>query len=572
MLKLFFALGLMLGLITCARADQSLPTATTDTPNIIVPSELTPPKPTSSDQTTITNATEPHPSTPSVPLLPTLHEQRQPPAPVEEGFSTPDSRSDSTSSNEPQSDEPILPLVPNPATDNEPTITNLPATSPSLAMDQAPSGDLWALLRSGFGMPDMTVDAPLVTRHIAWLSARPDYVDRTLQRSRMYLYFIIHEVQRRGMPTEIALLPLVESAFNPHAISRNQASGMWQFIPSTAQLFGLHRDWWYDGRKDIVSTTYSALDYLQRLHDEFHDWGLALAGYNCGEGKIRREIAYNRAHGLPIDLEHLSLPDETRNYVPKLLAAKTIILDPDHYGLALPALPDQPYFASVTTHQSLDIKVAAQFCQLSTEEFLMLNPGFNRPIIQLNAHRERTILVPVSAAQSFLAHLDDPEAKLVSWQPRQLHRGEPLEQVAREYGMTGDELKRVNGIANNKKLASGGLVLVPVKTSDTSSPEDIPVNSKATPEAELASSPSPSHHRSRQPSPSQPSQYPASNSRHHHHHSHHARTRQPTSSHSHHKKSSHSHADGSPHGHHGSPHPSTARPTHSTSHHHKKKK
>ncbi|NDU90896.1 transglycosylase SLT domain-containing protein [Ferrovum myxofaciens] len=363
---------------------------------------------------------------------------------------------------------------------------------PPQASDQAPPGEVWDRIRSGFALPDLTDDRDnqLVAKHIAWFVARPDYVERTLNRSRMYLYFIASEVQRRGMPTEIALLPVVESAYNPHALSRSQASGIWQFIPSTARLFGLHKDWWYDGQKDVVASTYSALDYLQRLYDEFHSWDLALAAYNCGEGKIRREIAYNQARQLPTDFAHLNLSDETRNYVPRLLAAKTIVLSPEHYGLILPPIPDEPYFSSITTHKRIDTKVAAQLAGLSVEDFLMLNPGFNRPLIQLDSHQNTTILVPVSAANSFIARLDDPDIILVSWQTRQLQRGEAIDHVAHEYGMSGEELKRINGIAANRRIASGGVILVPFsKTAETGLPAPPPDLPASPPEAELSTPP-----------------------------------------------------------------------------------
>lgn len=378
----------------------------------------------------------------------------------------------------------ILPLLPEESA-AAPETPAAPTRLPS-AEDQASPGDLWDRIRSGFALPPLSPNNPLVAHQIEWLANRPDYVERTLTRSQPYLFFIVQEVQHRGMPTEIALLPFVESAFNPHAISRSQASGMWQFIPSTARVFGLHRDWWYDGQKDIVATTYSALDYLQRLYEEFHDWNLALASYNVGEGKIRREIAYNQAHGQPTDFEHLNLPDETRNYVPRLLAAQAIVMAPEHYGLILPPIANQPYFVSVTTHKSLDTKVAAKFCEMDESQFLMLNPGFNRPLIQIIPHQERTILVPVAVANSFVAHLDDPDAKLVSWEPRHLKRGEPLDRIAREYGMTSDELKRVNGISANKKIAGGGLILVPAGNHEDSV-DVAPVDPNGRPEAEISS-------------------------------------------------------------------------------------
>lgn len=322
--------------------------------------------------------------------------------------------------------------------------------------------DLWDRIRDGFALEPLPDDR-LVNRHIAWFSARPDYVERTVERSRLYLYYIVEEVQRRGMPMEIALLPIVESAFNPHALSRSQASGMWQFIPSTGRVFGLQQDWWYDGRKDVIAATNSALDYLQKLYDEFGSWELALAGYNCGEGKIRREIAYNQARGLPTDYQSLRLPDETRNYVPKLLAAKAIVLNPEHYGLKLAPIPDEPYFAAVTTRKRLDTKLAAKFAEMSVDDFLMLNPGFNRPVISLNFNKEKTILVPAGVANRFVARLEDPNVKLVSWKTHHLRRGEALEKVANQFGLSSEELKRVNGIASNKKIAGGGVILVPDK-------------------------------------------------------------------------------------------------------------
>ncbi len=322
--------------------------------------------------------------------------------------------------------------------------------------------DLWDRIRDGFALEPLPDDR-LVSRHIAWFAARPDYVERTVDRSRRYLYYIVEEVQRRGMPMEIALLPIVESAFNPHALSRSQASGMWQFIPSTGRVFGLRQDWWYDGRKDVIAATNSALDYLQKLYDEFGSWELALAGYNCGEGKIRREIAYNEARGLPTDYQSLRLPDETRNYVPKLLAAKAIVLNPEQYGLTLASIPDEPYFSAVTTRKRLDTKLAAQFAEMSVDDFLMLNPGFNRPVISLDFNKEKTILVPAGVAERFVARLEDPNVKLVSWKTHHLRRGEALEKVANQFGLTGDELKRINGIASNRKVAGGGVILVPDK-------------------------------------------------------------------------------------------------------------
>ena len=340
--------------------------------------------------------------------------------------------------------------------------------------------DLWDRIREGFALEPLD-DNKRIASQIAWFAARPDYVERTVDRSRRYLYFIVEEVQRRGIPTEIALLPIVESAFNPHALSRSQASGMWQFIPSTGRLYGLKQDWWYDGRRDVVAATNSALDYLQKLHDEFGSWELALAGYNCGEGKIRRESAYNRAHNRPTDYLSLRLPDETRYYLPKLMAAKAIVLEPGRYGLTLAPIQDQPFFAAVTTSKQIDMKVAAQFANMSVDDFLMLNPGFNRPVISLDFNKEKTILVPTAAADAFVAQLADPQVKLVSWKSHQLRRGEHLDKVAGQFGLSSDELKRINGISKNKNIAGGGTILVP----DAKASADISLAGNGKPESEI---------------------------------------------------------------------------------------
>ncbi|MDE2260835.1 MAG: transglycosylase SLT domain-containing protein, partial [Betaproteobacteria bacterium] len=371
---------------------------------------------------------------------------------------------------QPATTEPALPppVTPPPAAvvsappSAQATTVSAPTQPPSSATLPVIPFDLWDRIRDGFALEPLRDDR-LVYRQIAWFAARPDYVERTVERSRRYLYFIVEEVQRRGIPMEIALLPIVESAFNPHALSRSQASGMWQFIPSTGRLFGLQQDWWYDGRKDVVAATYSALDYLQKLYDEFGSWELALAGYNCGEGKIRREIAYNTAHNRPTDYQSLNLPDETRNYVPKLMAAKAIVLEPQRYGLVLAPIPDEPYFAAVTTRKKLDTKIAAQFAEMSPDDFLMLNPGFNRPVISLDFNMEKTILVPAGIADRFVARLEDPNVKLLSWKTHHLRRGEALDKVANQFGLSSEELKRINGISRNKKVAGGGTILVPDK-------------------------------------------------------------------------------------------------------------
>ncbi|HET7033516.1 MAG TPA: transglycosylase SLT domain-containing protein, partial [Casimicrobiaceae bacterium] len=205
--------------------------------------------------------------------------------------------------------------------------------------------DLWTRIRRGYAIPD--IDDPLVAKWEEWYSTRPDYIARMIDRSRRYLYYIVVEVEERHMPLEIALLPMVESAYNPNAMSVARASGIWQFTPSTGTHYGLQQNWWFDSRRDVIAATGGALNYLQKLYGDFNDWQLALAAYNWGEGNVARSIAKNQAKNLPADYASIKMPDETRNYLPKLQAIKNIVRDPEKYGLELGDIPDAPYFAVV---------------------------------------------------------------------------------------------------------------------------------------------------------------------------------------------------------------------------------
>jgi membrane-bound lytic murein transglycosylase D len=261
--------------------------------------------------------------------------------------------------------------------------------------------DLWQRIRNGFAMREL--DSKLIANHEKWYARHPDYVTRMSERSQRYLYYITAEVERRGMPSEIALLPIIESAFNPGANSVARASGIWQFIPSTGKHFGMEQNWWYDGRRDIVGATNGALDYLQKLHDQFGDWELALAAYNWGENAVARAQAKNRKRGKPTNYASLTMPRETRNYVPKLLAIKNIVNDPSRYGLTLSRVPDEPYFAEVKPPRPIDVKLAAELAEISMEEFVALNPGHNRPVILQDS--ADVLLLPVDKVVTFLARL-----------------------------------------------------------------------------------------------------------------------------------------------------------------------
>ncbi|MBI5435925.1 MAG: transglycosylase SLT domain-containing protein [Nitrosomonadales bacterium] len=308
------------------------------------------------------------------------------------------------------------------------------------------------------------LDSRLVARQEQWYANRPDYVARMTERALRYLYFIVEEVEKRGMPTEIALLPMIESAFNPGAYSVSRASGIWQFIPSTGKNFGMQQNWWYDGRRDIISATNGALDYLQKLHDQFGDWELALAAYNWGEGAVERAQARNRKKKKPVNYASLKLPRETRGYVPKLLAVKHIISDPARFGLTLQPIPDQPYFAAVTTAHHIDVKLAAQLADITLDEFSALNPAHNRPVIlQENAD---VLLLPVDKVETFRANLENYSEPLVSWQAYQSKKGERLDKLAPRFGLSLAKLKSINSLSPRTKLSNGQALLVPLNGED----------------------------------------------------------------------------------------------------------
>jgi len=318
-------------------------------------------------------------------------------------------------------------------------------------------GDLWTRIRDGFALQDL--DTAEVKQSETWYASRPDYVARMVDRSRRYLYYIVGEVQKRGMPTEVALLPMIESAYNPMAYSPSRASGIWQFIPSTGKHYGLQQNWWFDERRDVVAATDSALDYLQKLYAEFGDWHLALAAYNWGEGSVRRARASNAKRGLPIDYLSLSMPAETRQYVPKLQAVKNIVADPEAFGLELADIPDAPYFAVVRTSKKMDVKIAAQLAEMPIDEFLSLNPQHNRPVIA--GADGATLLLPYDKAELFAEKLELSDQPMVTWQAYKTKAGDTLPQVAARFGLPLETLRTVNGIGARATVPVGHALLVP---------------------------------------------------------------------------------------------------------------
>ena len=319
--------------------------------------------------------------------------------------------------------------------------------------------DLWLRIKDGYAMPD--VESNVATNHEKFYSSRPDYLKRMIDRGQKYLFHIVEEVEKRGMPSEIALLPMIESAFNPQAYSRSAASGIWQFIPSTGKSFGLQQNWWVDNRRDVTAATSAALNYLQKLHGMFGAWDLALAAYNAGEGTVQRAINKNRSQGLPTDYQSLSLPVETKNYVPKLQAIKNIITNPDRFGIKLGSIPNKPYFARVTMPKQIDAKLAAQFAEITLEEFSALNPSYNRPVITSQSEKHQ-LLLPVWAAERFVENLASYDKPLTNWQTYNAKRGERMENIAQKFGINVSQLRHVNSLSSAKQLRNAQAVLVPV--------------------------------------------------------------------------------------------------------------
>src|SRR5438309_1986718 len=276
-----------------------------------------------------------------------------------------------------------------------------------------------------------------------------------------------------GLPSEQALLPMVESAFNPMAYSRAHASGLWQFIPGTGRRFELKQNWWYDGRRDIVDSTTAALDYLTKLYELHGDWQLALASYNWGENGVARAIAKNRAARKPTDYANLKMPTETRTYIPKLQALKNIISNPALFGIVLDPIPNAPYFAAYTELRDIDVQLAAKLAEMPVEEFIALNPGFSRPLIR--AALTPRIVLPADKVDVFHANLiKHDENALVSWQSYQTKRGETLESIAKKFGLTLGQLKEVNGIAPRRREVPG-LLVVPVDIAAASGMRKLPI-------------------------------------------------------------------------------------------------
>lgn len=321
-----------------------------------------------------------------------------------------------------------------------------------------PPPDLWARIRRGFAMPNLDTD--LVRQQEQWYATRPDYMERMTDRSRKYLFHIVEELERRGMPTELALLPFIESAFNPQAVSSARAAGMWQFMPATGKHFDLKQNVFRDDRRSVLDSTRAALDYLQKLHGMFGDWHLALAAYNWGEGSVSRAIARNQRAGRGTAYTDLNMPNETRNYVPKLQAVKNIVANPEQFRAELPTIENHPYFQTVTVQRDIDVALAARLADVNLDDFKALNPQLNRPVIL--AAGTSQILLPWDNATVFKRNYEAySEGKYASWTawsaPSTMSAGE----AARRVGWTEGDLRNVNSIPPRMLIKAGSVLIVP---------------------------------------------------------------------------------------------------------------
>ena len=331
----------------------------------------------------------------------------------------------------------------------------------SALLDQAKaqtfgSGSLWASLRKDFRINE--VNTELVRRHENKFAANSAYFDRTISRSKPYMYHIANEVKKRNMPAEIALLPFIESAFVTKAKSHVGASGLWQFMPATGRHFGLEKTPLYDGRHDVYAATDAALNYLQYLHGMFGDWSLALAAYNWGEGNVGRAVNRARAQGLEPTYENLRMPNETRNYVPKLLAVRNIVANPQTFGMNISEISNQPYFKSISIDKPIDNSTIARFANISESELLALNPGFNAPVFI--PKNNRRLLLPVAAVSTFEKNYRNANPDtLMSWDIYTSLGNKKLNAIANDTGMSVAELKRLNGLSGNA-VSEGRSILV----------------------------------------------------------------------------------------------------------------
>ena len=339
---------------------------------------------------------------------------------------------------------------------------------PSSLAEQAaekPATDLWQQTRDHMAL-DLDQDQKRLQTQFNWYKKHPQYMQRVTTRASRYYHYILGEVVKRDMPAEIALLPIVESAYDPFAYSHGRAAGPWQFIPGTAKHFGLKSSWWYDGRRDIVASTDAALTYLQQLHKRFGDWELALAAYNCGGGNVSKAIRRNKKKNLATDFWSLKLPKETQAYVPKLLAVSKLIRDAEQNGLTLAPLKDEPVFTQVKLDSQIDLAQAATLAGITTQELYQLNPGFNRWATDPEGPHD--LLIPVASADQFKQQLAQlPATQRVNWLRYKIRGGDTLSTIARNHNTTTSVIRSANKIQGNN-IRAGKYLLIPTAKQQSS--------------------------------------------------------------------------------------------------------
>jgi membrane-bound lytic murein transglycosylase D len=359
-------------------------------------------------------------------------------------------------------------LFPEPILDN----TSIALTPPVKQTQAVKAGaiDIWERLRAGFNLPPQA--DPSVQAHIESFRNHPRHIEDMLARGEPYLFHILSRVEERGLPTELALLPVIESAFDPFSSSPAGAAGLWQFMPATAEHVGLRQDWWFDGRRDIIAATEAALDYLNELQRRFDgDWLQAIGAYNAGRARVNKAIRHNRSHGKPVDFWNLSLPEETRNYVPKLIALCAIISNPEAYNITLPALANTPYFIAVDTGGQLDLQVAARLSGTSVEALQRLNPGLIRSTVPPES--PHTLLIPRKSEQRFREQLvrlpADQRVQTVKYRVRW---GDTLSTIAQNSRTTVTRLREINQLGSSRIFA-GKLLIVPLAEREENAGEDM---------------------------------------------------------------------------------------------------
>ncbi|MCO8167462.1 LysM peptidoglycan-binding domain-containing protein [Pseudomonas sp. 21LCFQ02] len=333
---------------------------------------------------------------------------------------------------------------------------------------QAEPQDVWERMRLGFQLQQGDNLNPRIDQQRLWFANNPSFLETAGERGSLYMHYIVERLEERNMPLELALLPVIESAYNPMAISRAQAVGLWQFIPSTGRYFNLRQTSFYDGRRDIQASTNAALDYLTRLHDMFNgDWLLALAAYNAGEGTVSRAIERNDKLNLPTDYWNLPLPQETRDYVPKLLALSQVVLTPAAYGVNLTPIANEPYFEVVELNKRVDLSKVASLADIDEDELIQLNPAFKK---RLTVDGPQHLLVPTSKAQLLAANLPNLQpAELMQWQHHRVRRGDTLDSLAKRYQVSVSSLKGNNQLSGNS-LKVGQSLNIPLQPGGTAKP------------------------------------------------------------------------------------------------------